>query len=149
MTRRGFTIIEMVVVLTILGVLANIAIPSVQSVRKKAQAAAAIGDFTVIRTAAYDYFADNGLYPRSRGWGQVPPELVGSLPAGFSFVQDGVTFRWRRWSLPNGLPRNRKKTELLGVEVRADDPEVLAAIRNLFQGSKPRGNRNRVTLVIE
>lgn len=149
MNRRGFTLVELLVVVTIVGVLTNIAIPSVQSVRKRAQAAAVLGEFTVIRGAAYDYFADTGTYPRSRGWGTVPPELVGSLPQNYSFAQDGVTLRWRRWSLPNGLPRNRNQTQLLGVEVRADDPEVLRAIRNLFQGSQARGNRRKVTLVIE
>ena len=147
MNRRGFTLIELLVVVTIIGVLTNIAVPAVQGVRKRAQAAAVLGEFIVIRGAAYDHFADTGTYPKSSGWGTVPPELVGSLPENYSFAQNGITFRWRRWSLPNGLPRNRRQTRLLGVQVRADDRQVLQVIRNLFQGAS--GNNRTVTLVIE
>ena len=149
MNRRGMTFVELMIVIAILGILANIAIPKVMEVRRRAQAASVIADYNAVRVAAYDGFAKTGTYPRSSRWGRVPPELVGSLPERFSFRRGDLTYRWRRWSLPNGLPRNPRQTVLLGFQVRTRDRELMKSIKGLYNGPLAYGSSIQVTFVIE
>ena len=95
MKNKGFSLIELLMVVVILGILANFAIPMISDAKYKAQAAQVIADVNVIRVAAITHFADAGGYPRNTGWGSVPPDLIPSLPEGFSFQRGEVTYRWR------------------------------------------------------
>ncbi len=134
--------------LTIVGILANLALPAFATMKRRADAAHVIGDFQAIRVAAFDGYAATGAFPPSHGWGQVPPGLAPSLPSGFNFSYKNVTYRWRRWSLPNGMPRNPSQTVLLGFEVRTRDRKLLTAITSAYRGPLAFGGSTRVTLVI-
>jgi prepilin-type N-terminal cleavage/methylation domain-containing protein len=147
--RRGVTIIELIVVLTLVGILANIAIPRYEAAKRDAQAVRVVTDFNVIRTAAYSNFVESGTYPANAGWGVVPPALVASLPAGFQFSYGGVDYRWRRWSLPNGMPKNKKQTVLVGLDARTSDKKLMQAIQGLYRGQAVIGSAKKVTFVIE
>ena len=149
MNRRGFTIIELLTVFTVIGILAAIAIPNYHDAKLRADAAKVISDFEAIRVAAYDNYAATGLYPRNSAYGTVPPEFVESLPQGFQFTYKSVSYRWRRWSLPNGLPRNNTQTVLLGVQIRTSDRDLMRFIKNTYSGPQANGNNRRVTFVIE
>ncbi|MDI6895181.1 MAG: prepilin-type N-terminal cleavage/methylation domain-containing protein [Bacillota bacterium] len=61
--RRGFTLIELVVVITILGVLAAVAIPSVGGYVDNAKKKAAKADAKNIQTALLMYRSENNAYP--------------------------------------------------------------------------------------
>jgi prepilin-type N-terminal cleavage/methylation domain-containing protein len=145
---KGFTIIELLIVMTIVGILASLAIPSSVDARRRATAQKVIGDFNVIRQAAYDQFADNSSYPRNGRWGQAPAEFVPSLPDGFELSYSGVDYRWRRWSTASGLPRNNRARALIGVQIRSNDRALIATIRRAFGGTS-WGSRRRIVLVIE
>jgi prepilin-type N-terminal cleavage/methylation domain-containing protein len=71
------TFVELMIVITILGIVANIAIPKVRDARRRATAANVIGDFVVVRAAAFDRYAAVGGYPSSSNWGEVPSMLLG------------------------------------------------------------------------
>jgi type IV pilus assembly protein PilA len=58
--EEGFTLIELLVVVQILGILAMIAVPSLVTVRSKAEAAAAKSNVTTGITAAEAYAQANG-----------------------------------------------------------------------------------------
>lgn len=60
---RGFTLIELVVVITILGVLVAIAIPTVGGYVDDAKKRGARADAKNIQTALIMYKAENGVYP--------------------------------------------------------------------------------------
>ena len=89
--RAGFTIIEMLSAMVIIGILSAIAIPRLRAPIAKADAAKVYGDFVAVRQAAYDFLDENGRFPRSSGWGQIPDELEGSVP---SFEYKNVEYRW-------------------------------------------------------
>ena len=93
---QGFTLIEVLITMTIVAILVNIAIPAYQSLRLRARGAAVVGDINVIETAAFDFFARTGSFPPS-AFGSVPSGMAESLPNGFSF-SDGET-RLRHRSL--------------------------------------------------
>lgn len=148
MNRQGFTLIELLVTVTIIGILANIAIPKFSEAKRKADAAKIISDFNAIRHAVYDYNAESDLFPRSRAYGVVPPELVGSLPEGFEFSYNEATYRWRRWATAAGLPPRRGTPALFGVEVRSSDTRLIQTLQRVYQGVT-FGNARTITLVIE
>ncbi len=137
--RRGFTLIELMMVAAIIGLLARIAIPRVSDAVRRARATRVIGDFQAIRIAAFDYHAASGEWPPDYGAGTIPPELVGSLPDGFSFNRDGYTLDWENWSLPGGTPTQPSTGILLGISVTVDDPQIgEAVIRMLGDGAGVR-----------
>lgn len=99
MNRRGYTVIELLVVMTVVGIVANIALPAVQRSKKRAEAAAVLADVLTIRHALVDYYASVNDFPRTARWGTVPQDLESSLPTGFVFDDGKVRYRWRRfWS---------------------------------------------------
>lgn len=109
--------------------------PKLSDMLRRAEAARVIADFRVVQSAAFDRFAETGIFPRSQAWGSVPPELTASLPQGFTFDRGELVYRWRRWSLPNGLPRRRNQSALLGFEVRTSDRRLMQSIKGLYTGS--------------
>jgi general secretion pathway protein G len=62
-SQRGFTLIELMVVVTIIGILAGIAIVNVKHAQKKAEEAALKDDLHSLRRAIDDYYADHQKYP--------------------------------------------------------------------------------------
>jgi len=148
-SRRGFTLIELLVTLLIIGILANLAFPALNHMRRKAQAAHIIGDFEVVRVAVLDHYAAAGNYPATSGWGQVPAELVASLQTGFTFSYGDATYRWHRWSLPDGSPADPAQTLLLGLDVHSEDLDLMASLTSQFRGGTAFGTPTDITLVIE
>jgi general secretion pathway protein G len=62
---RGFTLMEMLLVLAIVGILASIVAPSVMSALTRAREAALQQDLKTIRKLIDDYYGDKGVFPPS------------------------------------------------------------------------------------
>ncbi len=146
--RRGTTLIELLIVVMIVGILANIGLPVLRDMMARADATHIIGDYAAIRLAVFDYAAEGNLYPRSRGWNRVPPELVDHLPEGFTFDHAGATYRWRRWDVRRTRP-GRQPRPVLGLQVRTNNRALLEALQSQFKGRITQVTRRRLTMVIE
>jgi len=61
----GFTLVELVIVMTIIGMLAALAIPNFQRVVERARMVKAIGDLDALSASLFEYAELNGAYPSS------------------------------------------------------------------------------------
>ena len=61
----GFTVVEMIVVVVIIGVLASITLVSYTSIQQKARDNTRTSDIAAVQKALEKYRADNGVYPRA------------------------------------------------------------------------------------
>jgi type IV pilus assembly protein PilA len=86
MTKKneGFTLIELMIVIAIIGILAAIAIPQFAAYRARSFNSAAQSDLRNAATAQEAYFVDNSTYASGTG------NLTGSTYG--LFLSDGVVF---------------------------------------------------------
>jgi len=147
--RRGWTMIELLMVLTILGILANLAVSGLHRTRRRAEAAHVIADIHAIEIAAHSHHAERGVFPPSDQWGTVPATMTPMLPNGFAFRYGATLYRWHRYALPEGLPLFPGQTTLLAVEVQAENPELASLMRSLYKGRLAFGSATNVFFVLE
>ena len=65
--RRGFSLIELMTVMAVIGLLAALSVPRYRDMKRRAYSANVLSDFNTVRVAAYNYFADNSTYPPDGG----------------------------------------------------------------------------------
>jgi len=82
---EGFTLIEIMVVILILGLLATIVVQSLRGATDKAKRTKAQADISEIKTALDRYYLDNGSYPTSDQGLQAlsTPPTSGNIPTNY------------------------------------------------------------------
>ncbi len=147
--RGGFTLVELLVAVAIVGILAGLAIPNLKNMIQRARAADVAGTMNVVKVAALNYNADKHGWPPESALGVVPPGLVSYLPANFSFKRDGYTLDYENWSLPGGLPGDPNTHTLIGVSVQTKDPQLGNALLELLGSAIVFDVNNTYTIVID
>jgi prepilin-type N-terminal cleavage/methylation domain-containing protein len=135
-TRRGFTFVEIMLAMVIVGLLSTIAVPKYLDLKRRASTTNIIADFQVVRVALLNYYGDSSSFPPESGAGDIPPGLAHYLPEGFTFKRKAWTLDYENWGLaptsgPNGEPA------LIGLTVRSDDP-VLVETTSRVLGNVPQ-----------
>lgn len=74
--RRGFTLIEMLIVVAIIGILASIVLLGVGPTRARARDARRVSDLRAVQTALELYFSKNGVYPTASTWAGLTSDLT-------------------------------------------------------------------------
>ncbi len=97
--ERGFTLIELMMVLCIVSILLRVSIPAYSAVQRNARTSQAVGDFNVIRAAAYAQFEATGNFPADGPSGVVPAGMAPFLPKDFSFHKRDYDADWESWAV--------------------------------------------------
>ena len=97
--RAGFTFIELLMAMTIVGILAAVALPKFRDVRRRASATQILGDFDVLRHAAMSFYVDSGYFPAEAGSAAIPRNLKRYLPNGFKMAKPQWTIDYENWTL--------------------------------------------------
>ncbi|MBP9691418.1 prepilin-type N-terminal cleavage/methylation domain-containing protein [Candidatus Woesebacteria bacterium] len=105
MLEKGFTLVELVVVITIIGLLATVGVASYGNVIASSRYTKIIGDMEAIQKAAEMYYIKNSIYPVDRA----PEQLVVTWdpPSGFIVPKyleawpkppcEGWRYDWDNW----------------------------------------------------
>ncbi len=102
--RRGFTFIELLVVMIVIGLLAGLGLLKYIDLKHRAMSAQAIADLEAIRLAGYSAWYETGAWPADAGAGVTPPALVPYLSGSFSFAKPEYTLDWENFVPPGGGP---------------------------------------------
>jgi general secretion pathway protein G len=78
-SQRGFSLIELIVVVTIIGILAGIALINVRTAQTKAREAALKDNLFQMRKAIDNFYADKQRYPGSLE--ELVPNYIRKIPA--------------------------------------------------------------------
>jgi general secretion pathway protein G len=63
--QKGFTLLELLIVIVIIGILALLIIPNITSAPKKARDTKRKTDITTVRKGLEEYFVNNNVYPNA------------------------------------------------------------------------------------
>jgi len=151
--RRGYTLVELMIVVCILGILAAVATPKLQGARANARAADVVGSMRAVRIGATIYLDSASAWPPAAAAGTSPADLVGYLPrAGTGiFSGNGWTMEWRL----NSVVVNGATTVQPTMEVRLTDPLLCLPLGTLLGGASATvsiscdASGGRVTQVVE
>jgi MSHA pilin protein MshA len=130
-SRRGFTMIELLVVLIFMGILASIALLKYIDLRNEAETARVAGEMHAIRVAAFNYYADQQTWPPDGAAGAVPPALAPYLPGGFSFTYPKYQLDFEN------VPGGGGTGVTIGVTLTTSDPSLLARLQRRLGTSTP------------
>jgi prepilin-type N-terminal cleavage/methylation domain-containing protein len=79
-SRRGFTLVEIMIVVIIIGLLAALAIPTIHNSQKSARSATFINDIRTYGAAAEVFSLETGDYPEDVAPGVMPTGLGAYIP---------------------------------------------------------------------
>ena len=137
--RGGFTIVELLMVMIVIGILAGMALLRYIDLRHRARTVTAASDLEAVRLAAYGAWYEHGVWPAEVGAGIVPPALTEYLPRNFSFARPEYTLDWENFLPAPGSPPGGG---MLGVVVTASDPRLQAALAQTLGNKGPFVNVN-------
>jgi prepilin-type N-terminal cleavage/methylation domain-containing protein len=129
--RKGFTLIEVLMVMIVLGLLATIALMKYLDLRNTARTAALAADFRAVTVAVINYYADHEVWPPETGPGQVPTGMAPYLSGGLanSFDRLEYTLDYENISVDPVF--------LVGVSVVSTDDRLMAKFIQTFSTRAP------------
>jgi prepilin-type N-terminal cleavage/methylation domain-containing protein len=132
--RRGFTFVEILIVIIVLSILSTLALLKYIDLKHKALSASATADLQAVRLAAYSAWYEHGSWPGEVGAGTVPPGMVSYLPTGFTFSKAEYTLDWENFVPPSGGPTGGMQ---LGVVLSSDNSRLMKTLQDNLGSKAP------------
>ena len=136
--KQGFTLVEIMIVVVIIGILAALAVPAFRYARIKTGGSAFMNDSRIFANAVQTYTFENGNYPADTSTGAFPPELTNYVAPSRWGVRPGIGGSWDIETGSYGI------TCAVGVHQFDVSPEEIAKLDKLYDDGNVATGRYRL-----
>jgi type IV pilus assembly protein PilA len=151
-SRSGFTLVEIMIVVVIIGLLAALAIPAFKRVIRREQNSQVANDCRVFSQAFETYSTMFGKWPPNAGAGVVPAGMgAGWLKKGVWQAKTPIGGRWNWDDNVSGLGFNAgiSITSYTCTDAQLQEIDALIDDGDLTTGTFQKTGGSRVTLILE
>ena len=141
MNRRGFTLVELLLVIVMIGILVGIALPMLRVSIARADAARVRTDVRQVEVAALQYREDTGTFPATSDWGTAPDDLDPYLAEATPFDYKDVEYRL----VTSGSPG---VDEVFRIQVRYSEESEIGEALQAFRGDNLVWTRTLTTFLL-
>ena len=94
--EKGFTLVEIMIVVVIIGILATFLIPATNKANKKTPSTVVVNDLVEYHNAFEFYYTENSQWPPNAGLNQIPTGMENYLPSNYTAsTGPGAGFIWQ------------------------------------------------------
>lgn len=135
--RAGYTIVELMITVSIIAVIASLAVPAWQRARKRSQADALVNELRVTGEAFQVYAAEKGSLPANSGsFSAIPTGMASYMPKKSTWAGVSPTGGyWVWWNFGSGAFWGF--TGIIGVYNVNFDPDQVAQIDTAMDDGDP------------
>lgn len=114
--QQGFTLIELMIVVAIIGILAAVAIPSYQDYTIRAKVTEAVGALATAKTSISEYYTSQNVMPADAAAAGISTGALGSYVTGIAYTKTSDTVSEAEVTLGGmNADINGKKFKLTGT----------------------------------
>lgn len=122
--QKGFTLVELLIVIAIIAVLAAVIAPVAVGALEKSKATAVVANVKSLQTAELTHYADKGALPADASVFELNSDLKFTTDSTTEFTLGGVTYTYASGILTFKTPPNAKVIELLTAAGFTDDTKI-------------------------